>query len=440
MQAAGKSALWIIAAVALLLVAVAALPFLVPLERFIPEIESLAKQKTGVPVKIGALRLFLLPTPHVTASAVQVGSKEVEVGNIAIYPGLESLLAEPKVIRLIEVDGLTLRDTLFAKLKLPKDGGGAQALEVRRVLARGVRPILNGSAVGTWDADVTLGGAIGVERATIKSQDGKITAKLTPQGKYWDVAVDAKDWRPPLGPPLVFSSLSVVGKLTKKTLDVAKLKASLYGGILTGVLKAEFAKRWVVSGNYRAQNIDVGALAKVFAPRQSVGGRLQADGRIAATAAKPEWLQEALNVDGKFAIANGVLYGFDFASAVTSVVKGAKGGATHFDRFSGDYHVQGRNVKLRNLVIASGRLAAKGGVDISGPNQQLAGTMDVEMKNTKGIVGVPVALSGTLKDPAVTPTRGSAIGAAVGTVVLPGIGTSVGASIGRFFEKKTENK
>jgi hypothetical protein len=50
---------------------------------------------------------------------------------------------------------------------------------------------------------------------------------------------------------------------------------------------------------------------------------------------------------------------------------------------------------------------------------------------------VPLALSGTVKDPVISPTKGSAIGAAVGTVLLPGVGTGLGSSVGRFFEKKT---
>ena len=439
MRAAKGKTVWIIALLAILVAGAAALPFLVPLDRFIPEIEAIAKARTGMPVKIHELRLFLMPTPHVTASGIEIGSKEVQIGDVSIYPEIGSLFSETRVIRLVEVHGLALHDTLFAKLKLPKDMGGPKAVEVRRVLVHDLRPTLKGSAVGVWNADVTLGGAIGVERAEIESADGKLVASLLPRDKHWDLSIAGKDWKPPLGPPILFTTLTAHGRLTEKTLDVPALKATLYGGTLTAALKAEFPQRWSLSGNYAGENIDVGALGRVFDPKQALGGRLKTNGTLAASAAKPEALANALGVNGAFVVTDGVLHGFDLAGAAAKMLKGGtKGGETRFDKFTGDYQLAGGNVKLRNLVVESGALAAKGNVDITGPQQQLGGTVDVALKASKGLVGVPVALSGTVKDPTITPTKGTAIGAAVGTVLLPGVGTAIGSRVGRFFEKKTE--
>ena len=65
--------------------------------------------------------------------------------------------------------------------------------------------------------------------------------------------------------------------------------------------------------------------------------------------------------------------------------------------------------------------------------------MEVDIKGTGGLVGVPLAVSGTVADPMLMPTKGALAGAAVGTALLPGVGTSVGTSIGdkigRFFGK-----
>jgi hypothetical protein len=65
-------------------------------------------------------------------------------------------------------------------------------------------------------------------------------------------------------------------------------------------------------------------------------------------------------------------------------------------------------VKLRQLSISSGALEAKGNVEITA-DRRIDGTMDVNLKNTGGIVGMPIALSGPLGDMSVTPTKGSAI-------------------------------
>jgi hypothetical protein len=100
--------------------------------------------------------------------------------------------------------------------------------------------------------------------------------------------------------------------------------------------------------------------------------------------------------------------------------------------------VAGRAVRLKNLKVASGALDAKANVDVSAA-KQLSGRVDVELKGTKGLVGVPLAVSGTVADPVLMPTKGALAGAAIGTVLLPGVGTSLGTSIGdkvgKFFGK-----
>jgi hypothetical protein len=68
-------------------------------------------------------------------------------------------------------------------------------------------------------------------------------------------------------------------------------------------------------------------------------------------------------------------------------------------------------------------------VDVAA-SKQLSGRIDVDLKGTAGLVGVPLAVAGTVSDPLVLPTKGALAGAAVGTVLLPGVGTAAGSSIG----------
>ena len=46
------------------------------------------------------------------------------------------------------------------------------------------------------------------------------------------------------------------------------------------------------------------------------------------------------------------------------------------------------------------------------------------------VAGVPLVLGGTLDNPELSLTRGAAIGAAVGTLVMPGRGHRAGAQMG----------
>jgi phage-related tail protein len=134
-----------------------------------------------------------------------------------------------------------------------------------------------------------------------------------------------------------------------------------------------------------------------------------------------------------------VLHGFDLASAATNLLTGAKGGQTRFDQLSGNALIAGKGYKLRNVRIASGALSAQGNVDVS-PAKALGGRVDVELKRTAGVVSVPLAVSGTLSDPMLMPTKGALAGAVAGSVLLPGVGTAAGASvgdkIGKFFGGK----
>ena len=99
----------------------------------------------------------------------------------------------------------------------------------------------------------------------------------------------------------------------------------------------------------------------------------------------------------------------------------------------------GRRVRVNELCARSPLLVAGGYVEVA-PDQKLSGKLDVSVAKTGGFVGVPIALAGTTSDPSVTLTRGAAIGAVIGTVLLPGIGTSLGASAGSRLEGRSPCK
>jgi hypothetical protein len=86
-------------------------------------------------------------------------------------------------------------------------------------------------------------------------------------------------------------------------------------------------------------------------------------------------------------------------------------------------------VHLTNLVATSGALAAQGNVSMAA-NQALSGRVSVDLATSKGAVGVPLTVGGTVDDPSVMPSRGALLGAAVGTLIAPGAGTAAGATAG----------
>lgn len=74
----------------------AAIPFFISLDDYIPQIEKEVTAKLKEPVNIKSLRASLLPLPHVTVDGITVGKTEdIKVGKVNVTPDLLSLLAEP---------------------------------------------------------------------------------------------------------------------------------------------------------------------------------------------------------------------------------------------------------------------------------------------------------------------------------------------------------
>jgi hypothetical protein len=236
----------------------------------------------------------------------------------------------------------------------------------------------------------------------------------------------------------------VVGALRGATLRLARegeatawaLDARLGGGRIRGPLSVSLPapdatqRRVALKGSLQTEGVEVSALT---APRRTLTGRLQARTDIAAVfpeRVSADALVAALRTDTTFTVNDAVINGLDLARAVSTVGL-SRGGSTSLDTLAGQVGTRGKAIELTNLVASSGVLAATGDVAIS-PARALSGRVRVDMtRGTAGqVVGVPLAVGGTLDEPQVTLTRAALLGAAIGTAVMPGVGTGAGANLG----------
>jgi hypothetical protein len=176
--------------------------------------------------------------------------------------------------------------------------------------------------------------------------------------------------------------------------------------------------------------VEVSALT---APSKPLTGRLQAETTLGARfpeRVSADALVNALRSDTRFTVTGATLHGLDLVRAVSTVGL-SSGGLTQLDTLAGQVATRGKAIQLSNLVASSGLLAATGEVAIS-PSRALSGRVRVDVTRgaTAGVVGVPLAVGGTLDDPEVTLTRAALLGAAIGTAVMPGVGTGAGANLG----------
>lgn len=422
----------ILAGVVLLLLLAIAVPWLIPASAYLGPLQEQASKALGAKVVIGDLRLALLPLPHLTASKIDVGEGAIRVETAKVYPALSTMFSAVKTLRSIEVDDLVVTPkgvNLIGALASRPSSGGPPPVEIGRLKLKNAQVELSSGKLPPVDFDLELSGTSLIS-SLISIDEGKAKIKVAPQGDGWDIDMKASNWVLPVGAPLKFDSFTATGHATKSGVSLPDIVGKLYGGELKSKVDLTWDKGWRLSGTGNLTNMDIAPALQSIKVKASLSGRLEANGPFSAQATTPAALADVINADFAFNVKNGVLHGFDLASAATNLIKGGtKGGQTRFEQLSGHVLVVGHAYKLRGLQVVSGSLAARGNVDIS-PTKALGGQVEVDMKGMGMKVGVPLVVSGTVSDPMLLPSKSAIAGALAGTVLAPGVGTAAGASLG----------
>jgi len=410
--------------------AVIGLPFLIPLNTYIPEIEKQAGEKLNEPVKIGALRVSLVPLPHLALQEVSIGAQqEVRIASIKVSPNLSSLFSVVKILRDIELDTVFIRADMLEKMPVWfKSDGSPQTVRIEKIGLNHVTLESPGMALPLFSVAVNMKPDGDLKNVLLASDDGKLKLDATPiSGSKFDLKLTAQQWRFPVGPAFHFDELKIIGVVNNEALRLKDIDGKLYGGTLKGSAELNWKSGWRLSGDLKSQGVAVESLLPLFNSKARVSGQLSAKARFVMKGRAPSQLADSPNVEGDYSIHNGVLHGFDLARAAQPIkTKEVRGGQTEFDELSGGFSIAEKITRLHKLNISSGVLNANGDVDIS-PSNQLSGKVYVEVKQGISLVSVPLKVSGTLQDPVMFPTGAAVTGAVVGTAILgPGVGTSLG--------------
>lgn len=425
-------------ALALLLVLALALPFLISLDAYRPDLETAASERLGEPVSIAAIRLGALPLPHVSIEGIKIG-RDARLARITVTPALASLWQPVKVLSDIELDGLTLNRQALGKLPSwaePKSDKPPQVqVRVAALHLTDARLELGDVTLGPLQGELTLDDAGRPGEARLASQDGKLRAQVNLSGHDYPLELHASDWTLPAGPALHFDALDIQGVATRSALKLDALEARLYGGKAAGRAALDWSRGWKLSGELDIQGLELHRLVALFSPQRHVSGRLDARPVFSADAPQAGKLAGALRLSTPFSVRDGVLHGMDIEQAATHLVKqGMSGGETRFDTLSGHLDMAQGGYRFTQLKVASGALAVDGALDISA-SRELSGRINAQVGILGASASVPLNVSGTLDQPTLFPTGAALTGAAVGTAVLgPGMGTAVGVKVGGWVE------
>lgn len=415
------------------LIALVVVPFLIPMSSYIAQVEQAASTALGVPVKIGGLRVAILPTPRLNVSDVVVGNDEdFKVDEVAVVPAIFSVFSDVKTISSVTAKRPVMKKSaldIIATLTKVDDENKSESMVVtiREISIREAKLIWPEMDFPEVDIDIFLTPHNKPEAAKFETTDRKFRIDLIPEEDRQLIAIRAKDWTLPVGAPLLIDKMEGEMILRDNKLDVQTLDVDLYGGKVTTTAILSWQKDWELSGKLNVADLQLAKPVALVSKSTQLSGSLSGDGTFKANAKEPAKLVDVIFANFQFNVANGVLDGIDLAKAATLLVtKGNTSGQTKFDKLSGLLTVSGKQYHLRNLNVVSGLLKATGDVKMK-PNKELDGVVKVELKKGVSFAEVPLQVSGTVDDPKVFPTKAAMAGAAVGTAILgPGVGTSLG--------------
>lgn len=425
--------------IALLLVTAAALPFLITLNDYLPQIEKVASDRLKEPVTIENIRLSVWPLPHVMLSGITVGkSHDIKLDRVRVTPDIYSLFQTTRVIKRIEIDTLILTRQGISKIPAwIKANNADHAAQVRleSLHLNNVRIHTGKASFGPFDARVNLNSKGEPQDASVTAQDGRLKVFIKSDGDSYQLDASAKSWTSPFGPALVFDELLVKGVATLSEVNLSAVHARLYGGMADGKATLSWKKGWRLNGNFDIERVELQKIVPMLSPKARISGKLSAKPLFSASATSADQLVKALRLKTVFNVQHGVLHGVDIQQAATHLRKqNTAGGETRFDDLSGYLVSEGGSHYFTQLKISSGALYVDGQVNVS-PKKELSGRINAQVKMMGASIGVPLNVAGTVAAPLLYPTAGTMTGAAIGTVLLgPGVGTSVGAKVGAWAE------
>ena len=130
---------WGLAGALILLVAVIAAPFLVPLKELMPQLGELASMRLGHRVRLEDLRLSLWPTPGAVARGVRIGkANEILIDEVRLSVAPLSLLDDVPVIDEIRARTVSVDEAGLAIIRgLSRRAAQAPATKSARCLRSG---------------------------------------------------------------------------------------------------------------------------------------------------------------------------------------------------------------------------------------------------------------------------------------------------------------
>ncbi len=354
----------------------------------IPQFEKLLAGQFQQPVKIQALRLSLVPQPHLRLEGISIGNEgQIRVPELKATGAIGNLSSDKKVFKSVELDSPVVTEAGLGWILFGKPL--ARDVLFGEVRALNVRLESKNLSLPAFDAKLQSDGDGILKTIVIESVDKNLNLELTSKGESVQIEFKARSFRIPFGSDLTLDDLVASGTANRNELAVTEFKGFAYGGILSGKAKLKWGTNWSLAGELNAKQIDTSRLL----PSLMGDGRLVATAGYAMQAPDAARLFAANRLEGDFTVSRGLLLGVDLGRMLQG---GAIRGETRFAELTGSLVRDRGATQLRQVRLTEGAMTANGTAEVDA-NDNVQGRFAVELKRANERQRANLALSGTLK-------------------------------------------
>jgi len=384
-----------------LLVALFAVPPLMPTQGYATSVEQLLTARLQQPVQVGHLSGRLLPTPRLELKNVSIGeTKPIQAQRAQIDFTLSALFSSNKPIAGIELEGVQVNGAALPQISawLQKIAADSQHPVARIGLSQG-KLEADGVQLSGISGELSFDQAGKFTQAKLQAEGNKFVLDMSamPENKM-QVSIMVRGSALPLLPNWVFDDLDAKGELAGDSLMITKLDGRIMGGILTGDVRIDWGSGWRSQGALTAKAITLQNMSK------ALSGDMDGTARFQMQSASLPKLTETATLEGAFAIKKGIINGIDVVeTARLRSTENLPGGRTHFNELNGDLYYANGDYHFRQVKMSTGVLNATATLDIA--KQQLSGRVIADLTMRAGMGSVALQVGGTTDNPSLRAAR-----------------------------------
>ncbi len=385
----------------ILLSIAASLPLIMPYATFKNSLETKLSQMNGGKTQIAQIEFSYQPTPVFILRDVVIERPETaKIAEIIIPVTSYNVLNWGQSMRNVLIRNAVLSRSFAFDLPNRIKTDQHNGFKIDRLALENVSIKLDRRTVGPIDGELRFNANGNIEDLVIRGDQNRVEIQVQPtEPGQFKVQFNARNWELPLGQPVKFEFLKLIGTADADGWSISDIRADLYGGLVTGSAQLNWQSNWQLTGHIFAKNIAVEPLMRLYSPITRSTGRMNADARFKYQGATEQQLFKQAQIQGRFLIQDGTLHNFDLITPLKSQNPTTlrRGGQTSFSSLSGGIAINDNTVMLHNLILQSGKFQARGDLRIS--QQKMSGSINTQLAAGAMMANNQLSISGQLAAP-----------------------------------------